>query len=60
MFLLAMVLYPECQAKAQAQIDALCGGNRLPTFEDHESLPYIEYIMWEVLRYVFEIHNGQL
>ncbi|KAE9396845.1 cytochrome P450 [Gymnopus androsaceus JB14] len=50
-FLMAMVLHPECQAKAQAQIDAVCGPDRLPTFEDHESLPYVEYIMREVMRW---------
>lgn len=49
-FLIAMVLHPEYQAKAQAEIDAVCGHDRLPTFEDHESLPYIEYIMREVMR----------
>ncbi|KAE9388626.1 cytochrome P450 [Gymnopus androsaceus JB14] len=50
-FLIAMVLYPEYQAKAQAEIDAVCGHDRLPTFEDYESLPYIEYIMREVMRW---------
>lgn len=61
-FLMAMVLHPECQHKAQAQIDAVCGGDiRLLTFEDRESLPYIGYIMWEVLRYVFGIRqDGRL
>ncbi|KAE9405311.1 cytochrome P450 [Gymnopus androsaceus JB14] len=50
-FLIAMVLHPEYQAKAQAEIDAVCGNDRLPNFEDHESLPYIEYIMREVMRW---------
>ncbi|KAE9405302.1 cytochrome P450 [Gymnopus androsaceus JB14] len=50
-FLIAMVLHPEYQAKAQAEIDAVCGHDRLPTFEDHDSLPYIEYIMHEVMRW---------
>ncbi|KAJ7263401.1 cytochrome P450 [Mycena rebaudengoi] len=43
-FILAMVLYPECQKKAQAEIDSVIGSSRLPTFEDRENLPYVECI----------------
>ncbi|KAE9405300.1 cytochrome P450 [Gymnopus androsaceus JB14] len=50
-FLIAMVLHPEYQVKAQAEIDAVCGHDRLPTFEDYGALPYIEYIMREVMRW---------
>ena len=50
-FFLAMVLNPAVQAKAQAQIDSVLGTDRLPVFEDLSSLPYIQAIMMEVLRY---------
>ncbi|KAJ7239513.1 cytochrome P450 [Mycena rebaudengoi] len=50
-FILAMVLYPECQKKAQAEIDSVIGSSRLPTFEDRENLPYVECICRETLRW---------
>ncbi|KAK0439095.1 cytochrome P450 [Armillaria borealis] len=50
-FLVAMVLHPEVQEKAQAQIDAVVGPDRLPTFEDRESLPYIDHILQETMRW---------
>ncbi|KAF9070678.1 cytochrome P450, partial [Rhodocollybia butyracea] len=49
-FLLVMTLYPKVQAKAQAEIDRVIGRDRLPTFEDRRSLPYIEAIYREVMR----------
>lgn len=36
-----MSLYPEVQLRAQAEIDAVVGNDRLPTFSDRESLPYV-------------------
>ena len=48
---LAMTLYPEVQKKAQAEIDAVVGPNRLPDFEDRPSLPYINSIVKESLRW---------
>jgi cytochrome P450 len=50
-FALAMVLYPDVQRRAQAEIDSVIGGDRLPTFEDRASLPYIESILRETLRW---------
>lgn len=49
-FFLTMVLYPEAQAKAQAEIDAVLPG-RLPEFSDMDSLPYVSALIKEVLRY---------
>ena len=48
---LAMALYPEVQKKAQAEIDAVVGLNRLPEFEDRASLPYINAVVKELLRW---------
>lgn len=50
-FFLAMAMYPEVQKKAQAELDAVVGPNRLPTFADRPSLPYIEAIVKEILRW---------
>jgi hypothetical protein len=46
-----MILNPEAQAKAQAEIDTVVGCDRLPGFDDRESLPYIEAIYRELLRF---------
>ncbi|KAJ7146600.1 cytochrome P450 CYP621A2 [Mycena epipterygia] len=49
-FLLAMVLHPECQVKAREEISSVVGDSRLPDFEDREKLPFIECIMQETFR----------
>lgn len=46
-----MILFPECQGKAQAQIEAVCG-DRLPEMEDFDNLPYIRSTMKEVFRWL--------
>ena len=46
-----MALYPEVQKKAQAEIDAVVGPNRLPDFHDRPSLPYINAVVKESLRW---------
>ncbi|KAF9469506.1 cytochrome P450 [Collybia nuda] len=50
-FFLAMVFNPECQARAQKEIDTVIGSGRLPGFEDRESLPYVECLVQETLRW---------
>jgi cytochrome P450 len=50
-FLLAMVLYPDAQKRAQAEIDSVIGRDRLPTFEDRASLPYVDAIVRETFRW---------
>ncbi|KIK76980.1 hypothetical protein PAXRUDRAFT_835149 [Paxillus rubicundulus Ve08.2h10] len=50
-FILAMVLYPRVQAKAQQEIDAVIGSERLPNFTDRPSLPYVEAVLRETLRW---------
>ena len=49
-FVLAMMLHPEAQRKAQREIDELLQGRRLPDISDRESLVYIDAILLEVLR----------
>lgn len=46
-----MILHPEVQARAQKEIDETIGTGRLPEFEDRISLPYLECILQETLRY---------
>ena len=48
---LAMALYPEAQKKAQAEIDAVVGSNRLAYFHDCPSLPYINAVVKESARW---------
>lgn len=50
-FFLAMALYPEIQRKAQAELDAMIGNSRLPTFQDRDSLPYVNALIKETLRW---------
>ncbi|KAI5117354.1 hypothetical protein M0805_002464 [Coniferiporia weirii] len=50
-FVLAMTLYPEYQKRAQDELDAVVGKDSLPTFEDRPSLPFIEALCKEVLRW---------
>ncbi|KAF9227082.1 cytochrome P450 [Gyrodon lividus] len=50
-FFLAMTIHPDVFKKAQREVDAVVGSERLPTFEDRDSLPYINAICKEVLRW---------
>ena len=59
MLFLAMVLYPEVQKKAQAEIDAVVGENRLPDFHDRPSLPYIDGIVKESSRWNLVVPLGR-
>ena len=57
---LAMAIYPEVQKKAQAEIDAVVGPHRLPDFEDRPSLPYINAIIKESMRWHLVLPLGAL
>jgi cytochrome P450 len=46
-----MVVHPEVQEKAQAEIDTVVGKDRLPTMDDRPSLPYLDAIFREIFRY---------
>jgi hypothetical protein len=49
-FILAMTRHPEIYAKAQTEMDRVVGPERLPTFGDRDSLPYLACIQKEVYR----------
>ncbi|EEB90551.1 hypothetical protein MPER_11223 [Moniliophthora perniciosa FA553] len=42
---------PQCQERAQREIDAVVGADRLPSFEDRKAMPYVEAIYREVMRW---------
>ena len=46
-----MALYPEVQRKAQAEVDEVIGGDRLPILSDRGTLPFVEAIVLELLRW---------
>ena len=46
-----MTLYPAVQRRAQAELDAVVGRDRLPTFEDRRQMPYVENVAREALRW---------
>lgn len=50
-FLLQMMEHPEVAEKAQKEIDAVVGDERLPKFEDRHLLPYVEAVFDETLRW---------
>ncbi|OSX57811.1 hypothetical protein POSPLADRAFT_1155877 [Postia placenta MAD-698-R-SB12] len=51
-FILAMLRFPDVQKKAQAEIDAVVGSERLPQTSDRPSLPYIRSLIAEVYRWL--------
>ncbi|KAL6157007.1 hypothetical protein ACJQWK_06731 [Exserohilum turcicum] len=48
---LALVTHPETLHAAHAELDAVIGPHRSPTFEDEASLPYMRALVKEVLRW---------
>ncbi|CAL1709849.1 unnamed protein product [Somion occarium] len=52
MFFLSMVLYPEVQKLAQDELGSVVPQDRLPDFSDRESLPYIQALILELLRWM--------
>lgn len=45
-------MYPEIQKKAKEELDLVVGPDRLPTYEDSDSLPYIQAILMECARWL--------
>jgi len=50
-FILAMTRYPEVFKKVQEEMDRVVGTERLPDFDDRDSLPYLECVFKEVYRW---------
>ncbi|KAI0698606.1 CyP450 monooxygenase [Cytidiella melzeri] len=51
-FFCGVAMNPEVQRKAKEELDAVVGSERLPTYEDHDSLPYIQAILRECMRWI--------
>ena len=54
----ALVLFPQVQNRAQAELDAVIGRDRLPTFDDRPRLPYIEALCKELTRWQMVTPTG--
>ncbi|KAK1988359.1 cytochrome P450 [Colletotrichum cereale] len=50
-FILAMIIFPDVQNKAQKEIDAVVGSSRLPNYADRDRLPYVNALVKETLRW---------
>jgi len=53
-------MHPEVQRKAQAEVDRVIGSDRFPTFADQPSLPYLDALAKEVLRWNPVVPLGEL
>ncbi|KJA23839.1 hypothetical protein HYPSUDRAFT_214889 [Hypholoma sublateritium FD-334 SS-4] len=49
--ILAMLHFPGVQKRAQAELDAVVGQDRMPDYEDRENLPYMRALINETLRW---------
>ena len=47
----AMSRWPRVQQKAQAELDAVVGPHRMPTFADRDALPYLNALLKELNRW---------
>lgn len=57
-FMLAMMQHQHVLKRAQAEIDSVIGGERLPTFEDKERLPYCNAVFTETMRWGVPVPLG--
>ena len=46
-----MAVFPWAQEKAQKELDDVIGLTRLPTIDDIASLPYLQSVLMEVMRW---------
>ncbi|KAF8061631.1 cytochrome P450 [Lyophyllum atratum] len=49
--ILAMLHFPAVMRKAQVELDSVVGTQRLPGFDDYDSLPYLQALVKEVTRW---------
>jgi len=55
-----MTLFPDVQKKAQAEIDAVVGNDKLPKFTDRNQLPYVNSLAKEVFRWNAVVPLGKI
>ncbi|TFK68100.1 cytochrome P450 [Pluteus cervinus] len=49
--ILGLMINPDVQKKAQAELDGVLRGQRMPTFADRPHMPYLEAIVLETMRW---------
>lgn len=49
--MLALATYPDVQAKLKEELFRVVGTDRLPTLQDRESLPYLQAVIKEAMRW---------
>jgi cytochrome P450 len=54
----AMMLYPDVQAKAPAELDAVVGSDRFPDYSDRGHLSYVNSVILETLRWKLAVPTG--
>jgi hypothetical protein len=59
-FFLMMIIHPEIQRRAQAELDAVVGRRRLPNLQDRANLPYLGAIQKEIYRWAAIVPLGEL
>ncbi|KAK7040289.1 hypothetical protein VNI00_009756 [Paramarasmius palmivorus] len=50
-FFYLMETHPEIQRRAQAEVDSVTGGNRLPIPDDEKSMPFVTAMIKDILRW---------
>ncbi|KAI0346960.1 CyP450 monooxygenase [Trametopsis cervina] len=50
-FLCAMAMDPHIQKRAQNELEYVVGPDRLPTYDDRDSLPFVQAILYESVRW---------
>lgn len=48
---LTMAAHPEVQKKVQSEIDNVVGRERMPSWDEHEKMPYTEAVIMELMRW---------
>lgn len=54
-----MAKYPDVQKKAQSELDTVVGPQKLPEFSDRPSLPYVNAIVKETMRWQSVLPLGE-
>jgi len=48
---MAMILFPDIQEKAHEELDTILGKGVAPTFNDRGRLPYLQAVIYELMRW---------
>ncbi|KAG8986661.1 hypothetical protein FRB90_003853 [Tulasnella sp. 427] len=57
-FLLAMVLYPNVQARARSEVDLIYGKGHPPDYDAQDRMPYIHSVLLECMRWNPPVPSG--